>query len=90
MEFVPGDSVCGPGIVIPGTCVQPSYDHSKDALILGTYRTEIEKAGFVEATGMADTSAVFVVGVTPTWGVSGSSAAWRCAGAPECARRSIA
>ena len=24
VEFVPGDSVCGPGIVIPGTCVQPS------------------------------------------------------------------
>ncbi len=64
VEFAPGDSICPPGINLGDNCLDPQYDHSKDALILGTYRTEIEKAGFVEATGMADTSAVFVVGVT--------------------------
>ena len=62
VEFAPGDSVCDtPGGV---DCLDPVYDHAKDALILGTYRTEIEKAGFVEASGMTDTSAVFLVGVT--------------------------
>ena len=90
VEFAPGDSVCGPGIVIPGTCVPPEYDHSKDALIKGTYRAEIEKAGFIEATGMADTSAVFLVGVTarsdtsiwvswpvwPGWGYPGYGPGW--------------
>lgn len=88
VEFAPGDSICPPGINL-GNCIAPQYDHSKDALILGTYRAEIEKAGFVEATG-ADTSAVFVVGVTaqsdttiwvswpvwPGWGCCGWGSGW--------------
>lgn len=87
VEFAPGDSVCPSGGPTIG-CVEPMYDHSKDALILSTYRSEIEKAGFTEATG-ADTSAVFVVGVTassdtsiwvswPTW------PGWGYPGCPYC------
>jgi hypothetical protein len=88
IEFAPNDSICPPGINL-GDCLDPVYDHSKDALILATYRSEIEKAGYVAPTG-ADTSAVFLVGVTarsdtsiwvswpvwPGWGYPGYGPGW--------------